>query len=282
MSTNLTYAQYVKILSKLNLKMIYMEPDGNCLFRAFSSHLYGNQKHFNDVRVTLMEYLTNNQEEYKHFCDDNLDISDYIANMSKDGIWGGELELRIFSKLYKINVHVHVLNNQDVIHENDSEDWIHLYYNDSNHYNILIQSEKCNETLTLESFKYHEEEEKEVMDASDNEEEEVIDASETLESFKYYEEEEVMYASDNEEEEVTDASDNEEVEAMIDDCDNPSDYEEIEAMIQACDYPCDNEDGEVDSNIETKKAPIDGYVIILFLCKTVINIIYYETLKNNE
>jgi len=85
-----------------------------------------------------------------------------------------------------------------------------------------------------------------------------------------------MNACDNEEEkEVMDASDNEEEEEVMD----ASDNEEVEVMIDANDYPCDNSEDEEDSNIEK---PIDGYVIMLFLCKTVINIIYYETLKCNE
>ena len=72
---------------------------------------------------------------YKNF-------EDYITYMKLNQNWGDNLEIQAFFDMFTINVHVHVLNNKDLIlvNEDSNEDnWLHLYFNGINHYNILIK-----------------------------------------------------------------------------------------------------------------------------------------------
>ena len=84
--------------SKLHLKQIGLElkeikGDGNCLFRAISDQLFGNEDHHMDLRQKAVEFIKNNQDEARHYIEENKSFEDHVESMSKDGTWGGELEI---------------------------------------------------------------------------------------------------------------------------------------------------------------------------------------------
>ncbi|TIC67940.1 OTU-domain-containing protein [Wallemia mellicola] len=75
----------------------YIVGDGNCMFRAISFALYGDQRKHGDVRKLVVNYMAENidervgQEKVKLLCD--LNWRDYLEEMQKEGTWGDEYVL---------------------------------------------------------------------------------------------------------------------------------------------------------------------------------------------
>ena len=65
-------------LSRYGLKVKEMGADGNCLFRALSDQLKGDETHHEEFRAQCSDYIEQNKELYKFFIEDDEDIDDYI------------------------------------------------------------------------------------------------------------------------------------------------------------------------------------------------------------
>jgi len=50
------------VLALKGLKIIEVEGDGNCMFRAISDQIYGDQSHFDLLRQTCMSYIESEKE----------------------------------------------------------------------------------------------------------------------------------------------------------------------------------------------------------------------------
>jgi hypothetical protein len=44
-------------------------------------------------RADAIEYIEQNKDEFIPFIEDDETIDQYLADMSKEGIWGGQLEI---------------------------------------------------------------------------------------------------------------------------------------------------------------------------------------------
>jgi len=120
-------------------KKVIIAGDGNCLFRCFSyfMHQCDEQYHLL-IREMIVNYVENNTCT---FIDFNLNFEEYLLNMRLNGTYGDNMEIQAFSRLFRINVHVHVLNKSEKDHKitiSNVNKCIHLLYDDINHYNILI------------------------------------------------------------------------------------------------------------------------------------------------
>ena len=142
--------------------------DGNCLFRAFSRKLYGNDKGFDLVRTNICKYLLNNIDLWKDFTTEAS--YSYIELMLNDKTWGGHIEIMTFRNLYGCTIVVHdppsppVTEEPNNIYENNfgekPEDFVvdgkrllegqilHLFRKD-NHYQTL----KFNSSDYIKAFK---------------------------------------------------------------------------------------------------------------------------------
>ena len=93
--------------------------DGNCLFRCFSHFLYNNQKYHRKIRLSIVENITEKWDNYKSFIigsyNDILDGNDYKRFMSKNCIYGGDIEIKSFSELYNVRVTV-CFENSNIFH----------------------------------------------------------------------------------------------------------------------------------------------------------------------
>ena len=65
-------------LARFGLKVKEIGADGNCLFRALSDQLKGNEKHYSVYRQQCADYIEENKELYKFFIEDDENIEDYI------------------------------------------------------------------------------------------------------------------------------------------------------------------------------------------------------------
>lgn len=140
--TNLSeYLYFEHLKNDIDLPLIVRKipRDGKCLFSCFSFDQHNNLLFNDKIRNILMNHMESNQNDYIAFVKDNA-IDLYISNMRINTSWGTELEIKAYSELYYKNIHVHVLNNEDVIYhsENNNTNWLHLYYDNHVHYHLLL------------------------------------------------------------------------------------------------------------------------------------------------
>ena len=71
------------------LKVVEVDGDGNCLFRAIADQIEGDEEKHEAFRADCVEYIENNKEHYKMFLDDDTeDIDEYLNNMRTNTTWG--------------------------------------------------------------------------------------------------------------------------------------------------------------------------------------------------
>ncbi|KAA1136989.1 hypothetical protein PGTUg99_010230 [Puccinia graminis f. sp. tritici] len=85
----------------------FIEPDGNCMFRAFSYLLYQNQDSHWEIREKIVAYLKKNWYEFAESMvgdeDINIRAQQYIQRL-EGGAWGDHIEETIFGRLYNRNI----------------------------------------------------------------------------------------------------------------------------------------------------------------------------------
>jgi len=89
----------------LGFRMVDMEDDGNCQFRAFAQELFGKQDLHGDVRSRIVAYLMKNSETYSSFFEEH-EWEEYIQKMSHMQTWGDELTLRICAEAFAVRIHL--------------------------------------------------------------------------------------------------------------------------------------------------------------------------------
>lgn len=87
-------------LRPLGLEIRNAQSDGNCLFRAISDQMHGTQSYHAKYRLEIVKYMSRNRAEFIPFYIGNYD--QYLSKMSRDGEWGGNMELISASKHYKV------------------------------------------------------------------------------------------------------------------------------------------------------------------------------------
>ena len=140
--------------------IISVNPDGNCLFRAIT--IYLNNDLFscrrnrsgvpsnrslqnkevtlsNSMRFFIVNYIERSKEHYKNPIDfDNEyydSIDDRINEMYKTGEYGGMLEIKIASKLFKIPINIYIENDNNI---NLVSHFGHKYTENNIHCNLLL------------------------------------------------------------------------------------------------------------------------------------------------
>lgn len=151
----MTFRQY---LTKHGFRMIDIEGDGNCLFRALSYHLYGTEDKHAELRLQIVQYMEEREEEFCNFQETELPWLRYVHNMRQLGTFGGYLEIFVFACLYNMKVGVLQLNmpmhyiSPMTIKENDNDkdkgkednrneseiDTIFLAFHDFQHFSCLF------------------------------------------------------------------------------------------------------------------------------------------------
>jgi len=120
---------------------IPMPGDGNCMFHSIS---YGLKISHKELREKVVKFIIENPSfkindtKLKDwiFWSENITYKEYAKKMSKNGIWGGGIELSIISHIY--NVSICVLQNGKVISKFlKSNKLIFLSYVGNCHYNYL-------------------------------------------------------------------------------------------------------------------------------------------------
>jgi len=102
-------AQY---LFKLKRGIDPIRGDGNCLFRALSRILCGNEDSHSFVRRTLVTFSEHNKGLLQKFCHP-LPIKEHLNGMKLDRIWGTDLEIHAAASLWQVPIYVCTQNPND-------------------------------------------------------------------------------------------------------------------------------------------------------------------------
>jgi len=120
--------------------------EGNCLFLSISDQLernnLGTYSHL-ELRTMAVNYIRQNQAAFKQYIEtETQTLDDYINNVSKPYVWGGEEEIKALGEVFNIQVVVYDMEN-DNIHSynentsNNKKTSIFLIFKDKVHYDSI-------------------------------------------------------------------------------------------------------------------------------------------------
>ncbi len=83
--------------------------------------------------------MKENENDFKFFIEDDKTFENYLADMSKDGTWGGNLEIQAMSMRFNVNFYIHIYNHAMYIVKNFDQPMknIHMSYHDGVDYNNI-------------------------------------------------------------------------------------------------------------------------------------------------
>ena len=98
--------EYVATLEELRQaerNLDYIAGDGNCLYRAISKIVFGEQKYHSQVRTLLTDFVEENSSLFtNHFLGESSVA--YGKRMRKSGQWGSQIELRAMATILRVPV----------------------------------------------------------------------------------------------------------------------------------------------------------------------------------
>lgn len=121
----------------IGCKIRGIKTDGNCLFRALSDQLYGNDQQQKEIRQRVVKHLQDNLDEFSPFLLEDFEA--YCNKMNRDGVWGGNLELVAFSHCYAVTVVVHQFNMPrfEIASPTNNAMRINITYHEGEHYSSI-------------------------------------------------------------------------------------------------------------------------------------------------
>lgn len=135
--------KFLNALAEVGFKVIAIERDGNCMFRAVAHQLYGDQSGHEAVRKQCCDYLDKEREFFQNYCfDESLDQR--LTRMRRLGTWGDNIELQALSELFKCSIEVYYLNNWPVMiysSRHEAVKPVRLYYRNNCHYDSIVDTE---------------------------------------------------------------------------------------------------------------------------------------------
>ncbi|XP_065674688.1 deubiquitinase OTUD6B isoform X4 [Hydra vulgaris] len=110
-SRNIEASQFEKLLFERNLKIIEINPDGNCLYNSIAFLFNGSttEDGMLQLRERTSSYMLEHIEDFLPFSTNNVtgdimeedEYTKYCHDIRYTNLWGGQLELRAISQIYK-------------------------------------------------------------------------------------------------------------------------------------------------------------------------------------
>ena len=149
-------------ISNMNLFIKDIVGDGNCMFRAISDQVYGNEEKYDLLRQKCMDYLLIERDFFEQFVEGGKNGFDEYINMKrKNGVWGDDIELQALSEIYNRPIEIYSNSTKPLktFHENKNEfkregnekinndcnDFvmpIRISYHGKNHYNSIVPNKE--------------------------------------------------------------------------------------------------------------------------------------------
>ena len=123
--------------------VVYVESDGNCFFRAVSRQIWGDVYHHAALRKIVCHELLSNKALYEAFISDSEGTyEEYVDNMKKLTVWGGELEIAAVERLLVRPVEIWEHGTPNKRASSYEGEPIRLTYQGKFHYNALVQEDE--------------------------------------------------------------------------------------------------------------------------------------------
>ncbi|KAJ0392292.1 hypothetical protein ATCC90586_009246 [Pythium insidiosum] len=105
-------AQVEQHFARLEWRLVRVQADGNCLFRALSDQFYGTEAFHTEIRQRIADFLEREKSFFQPFVEHEQlhafePIAAYCARMRNDGEWGGNPELFAAAQLFGVPIIVH-------------------------------------------------------------------------------------------------------------------------------------------------------------------------------
>ena len=117
------------------------------MFRAIADQLEGDEKLHRKYRKNAVDQLESNKDIYSPFIEDDETIDQYLADIEKDGSWGGQLEIQALSVVHNFNCIVHQVDHPIMVFSNyplGTVPTIHISYHLGEHYNsVRLITDPC-------------------------------------------------------------------------------------------------------------------------------------------
>jgi hypothetical protein len=97
-----------------------------------------DETHYGELRARCAQYMRHHEEDFAPFIEDDRSFTSYVAEMSRDGVWGGNLELQALSMALAVNIRIHQLSGTPSFdlrnHRSTKAPVVHLSYHRDQHY----------------------------------------------------------------------------------------------------------------------------------------------------
>lgn len=147
---------------KIHWRVVRIQADGNCLFRAISDQIYRNEAFHTDIRRRIVDFISRKRDLFRPFVENEEpgqveSIDAYCKRMQQDGQWGGNPELYAAARLFNVHLVVHqgplrrlrITNKlRDQAGSNEPYMELHLLYR-NDHYDSLHDESNVDEKARL-------------------------------------------------------------------------------------------------------------------------------------
>ena len=101
------YGHYVQALEKMNLNIVQVNGDGNCLFRAVAHQIYGDEELHHIVRGFCMDYMQADSIFFSQFVEGGeASFHQYLLAKRTSGCWGDDPEIQALSEIYNVTAEI--------------------------------------------------------------------------------------------------------------------------------------------------------------------------------
>jgi hypothetical protein len=136
-------------LAQIDLKIIEIEPDGNCFFNAIEHQLslHNQPKKYKDIRTDAVNYLRKAQSQFGDFIDTNEypTYENYIERMNKNKTYADHLTLTATAIVVKKNIIVHIRGKTPLMipcPKVPPDNQLHVWYDARReHYDSVVSSD---------------------------------------------------------------------------------------------------------------------------------------------
>nr|XP_033788779.1 OTU domain-containing protein 1 [Geotrypetes seraphini] len=93
-----------KYLRERDKYRFHVIPDGNCLYRAVSKAVYGDQARHKELREHTVFHIADHLDEFSPIIEG--DVGEFLINAAQDGAWAGYPEMLAMSQMLNVSIHL--------------------------------------------------------------------------------------------------------------------------------------------------------------------------------
>ncbi|XP_030055164.1 OTU domain-containing protein 1 [Microcaecilia unicolor] len=93
-----------KYLRERDKYRFHIIPDGNCLYRAVSKAVYGDQARHKELRECTVFHIADHLDEFSPIIEG--DVGEFLINAAQDGAWAGYPEMLAMSQMLNVSIHL--------------------------------------------------------------------------------------------------------------------------------------------------------------------------------